>query len=402
VLVVAAGVGAQLVRPLAPDLGPPPDAGRFFDAAYLRLVESYRRPIYAALLAALLVRIAVAALVALTPVGRRLTARVVATVGAARPARAAAAVVVGVVALTDVVLLPLAFWLGYVHEGRYGFRTQGLGGWARDWLVTAVPAWLAVGVLALAGYALARRLPRAWPAVAGLAAGAASVVVVFAAPLVLEPLQFRLTPLPAGPVRGAVEAVLDRAGVDVDALLVADASRRSTKQNAYVSGLGATRRVVLYDTLLAERAPDEVGVVLAHELGHRVHGDLARTALLGAAGSVAAGAVLAAVVRRRAARGRQDGQVDPRAAAVVVLVALLLNTAALPVQAFVSRRAEAAADLAALRFTRDPQTYLELTANLARANLGDPAPPGWAYVLWFSHPTTTARLELGVRWPQLP
>lgn len=398
--VVIVGVVVQALRPLAPDLGPPPPATEWFDTTHLAQVEAYRQPLYAVALGAFLLRLAVPCAAALTATGRRVTDRVVARVGEHRPARAAAAVVLGVVVVTDLVVLPLTFWAGYVHEGAFGFRTQGLAGWAYDWLVAKAPAWLVVAVLVLGGYALARRLPRVWAPVAGLAAAALTVALVFAAPLVLQPLVFDTEPLPPGPLRAEVERIIGRSGADIERIVVADASRRTTKRNAFISGLGASRQVVLYDTLVESQPPDEVGVVLAHELGHARHADLLRGASAGAAGVVALAYLLAALVRRRTAAGHQRGLADPRAAGVVLAAVVLGNAVSVPLQNAASRRAEAAADLAALEITGAPETYLDLTAELARANLSDPLPPRWAQHLWSTHPPPSARLEMGRRWPE--
>src|SRR5665811_2333617 len=98
-------------------------------------------------------------------------------------------------------VLPIAYWAGFAHEGAWGFRTQGLQGWARDWLIAHAPVWLAAAVLTSGGYALVRRLPARWPLVAGLVAAALGAGVAALAPVVLEPLQYRTRPLAAGPVR---------------------------------------------------------------------------------------------------------------------------------------------------------------------------------------------------------
>lgn len=397
-VVVVLGVLAEVVRPLAPALVPPADAGRWFDAAYRARAAAYHDPRYLVALAGLVLTVTIPLVAAWAPAGRRVIDRLVDRVGAHRPARAAAVVVLAVVVATDVLLLPLTFWAGFVHEGRWGFRTQGLLGWARDWLVAVVPGWLAVVVLALLGWTLARRLPRAWPPVAGLLGTALGAVVVLVAPLVLEPLRFDTVPLQEGAVRDAVEQVLARAGQPVEQIVVADASRRTTKQNAYVSGLGTTRRVVLYDTLVDGQPPDVVAMVLAHELAHDRHADLARSTLLGGAATVAGAYALSALLRRRTRRGRQDAVADPRAAAVVVAIAVMLATVSLPLQALVSRRAEAAADLGSLQLTDDPATFVALHERLAVANLADPDPPWWVYRLWFSHPTPPARLAMGARY----
>lgn len=396
--VVLVGIGAQLARPMAPDLGVAPAASQWFDSAYLAKAAAYRTPLYGAGLVVMALRVAVPCLVAFTAAGRRATDRIVARIGVHRPARAAAGVVLAVVVTVDVLVLPVVFWATYVHEGAFGLRTQGMAGWAYDWLVTTLPAWLVVAAMVLAGYTLARRLPHGWPPVAGLSAAGLTAVLVFAAPMVLEPLLFRTQPLPPGPVRAEVERVVARSGQPVERIVVADASRRTTKRNAYVSGLGPSRQVVLYDTLVESQPPEEVGQVLAHELGHRQHADLLRGTLFAAAGVVAMAYLLAVLVRSRVRRGRQRQAADPRAAAVVLAVVVLATTVSVPVQNAASRRAEAAADLAALRLTQDPDTYLRLTHTLARANLSDPLPPRWAQHLWSSHPPTTARLELGRRW----
>lgn len=393
--VVVAGVLAQFVRPLAPPLSAVPDPSAFFDAEHLARVAAYTAPLTTVRVTGLALRVAVPLLAVLSPPGRTM----IAVLGRGRsPALVAAAVATGLVVAVDLALLPLNVWAGFVHEGAWGFRTQGPGGWARDWLVLRAPGWAAVAAAA-AGLAVAvRRLPRAWPPVAGLAGAALSVLLTLVAPAVLEPLQFRFTPLAQGPVRTEVERVLAAAGADVDTILVADASRRTTKENAYVSGLGTTRRVVLYDTLIAGRPPAEVGLILAHELGHDRNGDIGRGALLAAAGAVGGAYLLAGLGRLRRRRGLVVAPGDPRSVAVAVATLLVLGVVALPAQTWVSRRAEAAADLAALELTGDPQTFLAMQEGLSRANLSDPAPPAWARLLWWTHPPAAARLQMGEDW----
>ena len=398
--VVLIGVGVHVARPLAPDLGPAPSPTGVFDPAFLQRAAQYRQPLYVAMVVALALRLGIAAAAAFTPPGRAAVTWIVNRVGDQRPARAAAAVVLTVVAATDLLLLPLVFWAGFVHDGTFGLRTQGLAGWSYDWLVLHAPVWLGVTVLTLAGYTLARRLPRDWPAVAGVAAGVLGILVTFASPVILEPLSFRFSPLPEGPVRAEVERVLAAAGERIDTIVVADASRRSTRQNAYVSGLGASRRVVLYDTLITERPVDEVGIVLAHELAHRHNQDVARFNLLAAAGAVIAAYVVWLVVSRRTTRGRQRMPADPRAAAVVLLIVLVLNVASIPVQSLVSRRAEAAADLRSLAYTDAPEVFRRMQDGLARANLAEPLPPR-VVILWNgSHPSVMARIGMAGWWEQ--
>lgn len=397
--VVVLGVVAQTARPLAPDLGPPPHPSAWFTEAYLEHAAAYRDPILVAKLFILGLGLAVPCVAAFTGVGRRLCGRIVNRVGSRRPALGAGVVALTVTIATHLMVLPFAFWVGFLHEGRFGFRTQGLAGWSYDWLVTHAPVWLLVVVVFITGFHLVGRLPHGWPPLVALAAGGLVTVLAALSPLLFEPLLYRMKPLPEGSTRDAVEAVLERADENIDRVLVADASRRTTKVNAYVSGLGASRRVVLYDTLVANHPPAGVGLVLAHELGHHRHRDLVRGTAAAAAGTVAGVYVVAGLLRWRSRRGLQTGQADPRAAAFVLAIAVLLATVSLPVQTLMSRRAEAAADFAALRLTDDPDTYLAKTESLARENLAHPLPPLWARALWGTHPPTVSRLEMGARWP---
>ena len=194
-----------------------------------------------------------------------------------------------IIALSALVRLPLSVWLGLLHERRFGFSRESTAAFALDRLKAVAIDSVLTG-LVLAGLVLcARAFPSAWPLVAGTGAALLVLLLTFVAPVVLEPVFNRFLPLEASGLRDAVFRLADRSGVPVREVLVADASRRTTKLNAYVSGLGATRRVVLYDTLVEKASEPEVLTVVAHELGHRRFRHVAfgtAIAMAGAAGYV--------------------------------------------------------------------------------------------------------------------
>ena len=247
--------------------------------------------------------------------------------------------------------------------------------------------------------ALARAFPREWPAVAAPGAAALVLALVFVAPLVLEPLFNRFAPVADGELADDLRGLGERAGVPLREVLVADASRRTRKQNAYVSGIGGTRRVVVYDTLL-ETGPRRVRLVVAHELGHRRAGHVAKLTLLAMLGAAAAVLALWALLRSHAVLAAigASGAGDPRIAPFALLVASALETAALPLGAALSRRFERAADAASLELTDDPGAFEEAHRELARSNLSDLGPPRWLYVLLFTHPTAPERIAAARRW----
>src|ERR671935_2759464 len=256
-----------------------------FSVEQVERARRYHRPLYVALLLDVTLGLAVLSVLAFALVGSWLYDAVP---GAAFPAL--------VVAVSAVVRLPLSFWRGHLRERRWGFSTQSVRGWLLDRLKSfAVGLVLTSGaVLGLAG--LARWLPRTWPLVAAPGAALLVLVIGFAAPVVLEPLFNRFAPLRDEELADRLRALARRSGVPVRDVLVADASRRTRKVNAYVSGLGATRRVVLFDTLLREAEPREVELVVAHELGHRHARHVAKGTLVGMLGAAAVVVVLWALV----------------------------------------------------------------------------------------------------------
>ena len=361
----------------------------------LARIAAYRTPLRVAGVAVQIIDLLVPIAIAVTPLGRRLVARIVAAIGADRPVRAAAGVVAAIVMLAALVRLPIGIW-AYHHARAFGLSTQSLAGWFGDWgIARGVELLVAVGLTA-AAYAVVRRWPRRWHLIAaplGVIVVAAAVLV---APLVIEPLEFDFRPLPDGPMRRELEQVLAADGRAQSPLLVADASRRTTMQNAYVSGLWGTRRIVLYDTLL-ERDPSEVAQVLAHELAHERNEDLIRSVLVGSVGWILACLILAAVARWLVSSGRQVEPHDPRGAAALLAVVAALLALSAPVTSWYSRRAEAAADAGALALTSDPNTFCAMQRGLVERNLSDPAPPTWQRVWWSTHPPPASRLELARR-----
>ena len=365
------------------------NASDLFAADEIERAWRYHRPLYLALAVDLALQLAVLAAVAFGPAGDWLAAL---TAGSwwARTLELAA-LVLGVGAL---VRLPLSAWRGWAYERRWGFSTQSLRAWLVDLVKGLVLGAALIGLGLAALVAAARAWPGWWPLLAALGAALLTLVLSLFAPLLFERLFNRFWPLPEGELARDLRGLSERAGVPVRTMLVSDASRRTRKHNAYVSGLGPTRRLVLYDTLLADVPTGELRGVVAHELGHRRFRHVAAGTLLGMAGSAAAVLILWGLLSwpwLLSAAG-VFGPADPRAVPLVLLVLWLLELGALPFETWLSRRWERTADRFALELTGDGQALEQMHRRLALANLSDLDPPPLLYALLFTHPTPPQRI----------
>src|SRR5262245_20805043 len=367
------------------DLGP-------FTEEQVSRARRYHRPLYTAATVGLILDSGVLALIVFSALGGRLSAPLEHSPWWARVI-GLTAVVAGVRALVG---LPISFWAGFSRERRWGFSTQGLAGWLIDLVKGFGVALLLTAAALTVLVGSARLFPSMWPLVAA-AAGAAMVLTLgFAGPVVIEPLFNRFTPLSDVELAARLQAVAERAHVPVKTVLVTDASRRTRKTNAYVSGLGKTRRLVLYDTLVARASPAELSLVLAHELGHRRARHLLKGTLLGIVGLAAFIAILWTLLCSpdfRTAIGAPAGAGDPRVVPFVLLLAVILETLGMPFAAALSRRWERDADRFSLQLTHDLDSFENAHSALPTANLSDLDPPRPIYLALFTHPTPLERIE---------
>ena len=181
------------------------------------------------------------------------------------------------------------------------------------------------------------------------------------------------------------------AGVDVGEVFSMDASRRTTATNAYVTGLGPTKRVVLYDTLIERYPRDEVRVVVAHELAHVAHRDIPRGVLYGAL--VAPGAAWA-IQRLSWALSEERGTADalPALALATALVAAPIGLIANRISRAIERRA----DEFSLELSDAPQAFISFEQRIAVRNVADVTPPRWFTDLLATHPQTLERIGAAV------
>jgi STE24 endopeptidase len=361
-----------------------------FTAGEVERASRYHRPLYLVTLLSLGIDLALLALLTFGPLGDRLYST---TNGWPWWAHAICFALL-VLALTSVAGWPLSYWAGYVHEHEWGFSTQTRGAWLVDRLKGLAVGLVITGAALVGFVAAAHWWPTWWPAIVAAAAAALVLLLGLIAPLVLEPLFNRFQPLDDRALADDLNALADRAGVPVREVLVADASRRTKKVNAYVSGLGRTRRVVVYDTLLDQADRRELRLVVAHELGHRRKQHVAQGTILGMAGAALYVVLAWALLESGSVRNALgvSGAGDPRVIPFLLVLGSVLGLVTSPLGSALSRRWEREADAFSLELTGDRDAFVSTHRRLALSNLSDLDPPRLAYLAWFSHPTPPERI----------
>ena len=315
---------------------------------------------------------------------------------AQRPLLGGAAVGAGISLTLAIAALPTGI-AAHERARDVGLATQSIGPWLGDAAKSGAIGAALAGLGGALAVALMHRLGRRWWIGGSVAVVTLAVVFSWLAPVVLAPLFNRFEELPPGPTRSEVVRLGERAGVEVGDVYRVDASRRSTALNAYVNGLGPTKRVVIYDNALRELDRDELSSLIAHELAH-VKGDdiwrgIAWVALVAPLGVLLVQLGTEALARRSGDNSRSPAALPALALSVAVVV-FGLGVAGNQL----SRRVEARADTFALQLTGDPQGLIGLQRRLAVTNVGDPSPPAVTQWLFGTHPDTMERIGAAVEF----
>ncbi len=388
-MIAVAELAVWLLSPSGETLDPAPTAERdYFSPAELERAHDYRQGQRLLTLAGLAIEAVVLVALALgrpAPLRRRLDRL------ASHPVLGAAAAGAAVALATRLAALPTGLW---AHERAVdaGLSSQSLASWLWDVARSAAIGIALTGLAAALLMALIRKFPRAWWAPGTAVVAALAVAFVWIAPVLLAPIFNRFEALPPDSrARAEVVELGERAGVDIGEVYRIDASRRVNSLNAYVDGLGSSKRVVLYDNLLAEAERRELASIVAHELGHvanhDIRGGLLFVVIVAPLGLVFTRELGIAVARR--------GGADPRTPAAIPAYLLALSLAVLILNVpgnQLSRQVEARADQFALELTDDPRALIDIQRRLARTNLTDPDPPGLWSAVFATHPSTVDRI----------
>jgi STE24 endopeptidase len=276
-----------------------------------------------------------------------------------------------------------------------GLDTQSWASWGGDVAKASVIQTVFAAGAGAAVIAGTRRFPRYWWAPMGAGAVVFGAGLAALAPVVLDPIFNDFEPLPEGELRSEVLGLAREAGVTVGEVFSVDASRRTTAANAYVTGLGPTKRVVLFDTLLDRYSRDEIRLVVAHELGHVRHRDVRRGLAYAA---IVAPATALAVQRLSWELSPERG--TPATLPAVALAAMLTTGPIGLIGNRLSRAMERRADHFALQLAGAPDAFVSFERTIALQNVADLDPPRWVSRLMATHPPTAERIGAAVAFAQ--
>jgi STE24 endopeptidase len=303
---------------------------------------------------------------------------------------------------TSLLELPFDLYSVFRIEERHGFNRMTFRLFAADWVKGNLLGTLLTAMLAAVGLLLFRASPNLyWLWLWGFAVAFGTFLMLIA-PYVIEPLFIKTTPLRSEQLANGVRELASRSGVQVTKVLEMDASRRTSHSNAYFTGIGRVKRVVLFDTLLERLSEREILGVLAHELGHwklrHVTQRLVTTAV-----TLLALLYLGKELLSSHVLTAWFGLAPLSLPAEVLLLGFLASTVsffATPLSAFWSRHHEWQADAYAQQLTREAEPLAIALIKLAKDNLSNLHPHPWYAAFYYSHPTTIERATklMGKQW----
>ena len=294
----------------------------------------------------------------------------------------------------QLITTPLSYFGGFVLPHRYGLSTMRLKGWASDLLKGFVLSLVLEILVVELVYALLASQPQTWWLWVALVLLFFSVVMANLAPVLILPIFYKFSPLPEGDLAQRLLALAERAHTRVRGVFTMQMSSKTTAANAALMGLGNTRRIVVGDTMLDRYTPDEIEVVLAHELGHHVHRDIWKLiisqSLLTLVGLYLVNVVLHwAVEIQHAYLGLADPATIPLLLALVGAFGLIV----MPISNGYSRAIEYQADEYALQVTQKVEAFKSAMTRLANQNLADVEPSPIIEFLFHDHPAIRKRLK---------
>jgi len=301
----------------------------------------------------------------------------------------------GLTLIETILGIPFDLYGTFRLEARYGFNTATPGLWLSDLLKSTLIALVLTGLLTAGAFALVHWSPRFWWLWVWGFFVLVSLSLMYLSPSVIEPLFNRFEPVTDEGLEAEIRALCERAGLRVSRVMQVDASRRSRHSNAYFTGIGRMKRIVLYDTLLRQMSHREILAVLAHEIGHWKKGHIRRRLILTEVGALAASWLAWKLTGWAGLPGLMGLGEASFGARLVILgfLASIVSFPFTPLSSWLSRRQEREADRFATDLTGDPEALASALVKLSTENLSNLHPHPLYAAFYYSHPPVVERVR---------
>ncbi len=284
-----------------------------------------------------------------------------------------------------------SFYRGFIVEHRFGLSNHTVGSWLSDYLKSQAISLL-INLGAFTGlYALIKYMPRYWWLISWAAIVVFIIIGTYISPVLIDPLFYKFKPLQDHVLKGRILDLADDAEIEVRDVLVADASTKTKKANAYFTGVGTTKRIVLYDNLIHDFSHEQTLAVVAHEMAHWKYAHIVKAIAIAAGFSFAALLFLGYIIKGLDIH-------DIRGVFLVIILFHLLSFAILPAQNAISRRFEVQSDRKAQMLTGDYKTQIDLSVDLSKSNLAMVEPNKIIRTILTTHPSAMQRINNAITW----
>jgi STE24 endopeptidase len=294
---------------------------------------------------------------------------------------------------------PLSYFSGYILPHRFGQSTQSRLHWVGDQLKGLLLSSFFGGFLLSLIYMLLRQSPDLWWLYAGGIILVFSVVLSTLVPVLIAPLFFKFVPLEDETLNERLLRLAKRAGIATGGVYRFDMSARTKGANAAVMGLGATRRIILGDTLLDSFAYDEIETIIAHEMGHLAHKDILLAIAFDSILVLGSLRVIHSILLAASSYFDLMSMADPAGLPLLGLITGTIGLIAMPAGNAFSRWRERMADRFAVELTGKGQAFASALRRLANQNLGEIDPEPWVVFLLYSHPPLGMRIVTAEAYP---
>lgn len=296
--------------------------------------------------------------------------------------------------------LPLNFYNGFTLEHKFKLSNETLSHWVGDEIKRSIISVVFFFAVIFLVYFALRNFPDIWWLIVGAASAVISLIINQIFPILLIPIFFKQTPLKDETLKNRLIELSKKAGTFVRGIFEIDLSKKTKKGNAALCGIGRTRRIILGDTILKDYTPEEIELVLAHEMGHHKLNHIWKSFFMSTAATFMALFFADWLLKSFAALFHLGAICDISGFPILALGVLVFDTFASPLSNTYMRRLERAADIFALKLTGKPREFISMMEKLSSQNLRLVDPGKLAEVFLYNHPPVSKRIKLAEEFLQ--